>query len=101
MAGKGGRTPGAGRKPGVPNKITTDLKEMILGALDEAGGVKYLTQQATKSPGAFLTLIGKVLPTTLQGTGPNGAIIIATGVRRLNDADVPTAAADIQAETDE
>lgn len=27
-----------GRKPGTPNKITADLKAMILGALDEAGG---------------------------------------------------------------
>jgi hypothetical protein len=33
---KGRRPPaaGMGRKPGVPNKITTDLKEMILGALN-------------------------------------------------------------------
>jgi hypothetical protein len=90
-----GRKTGGGSRKGVPNKATADLKDMILGALDNAGGVDYLTRQATKSPGAFLTLIGKVLPTTLQGTGPAGAIIIATGVRRLTDADIhPAARAD-------
>ena len=74
MNGHGGRRDGAGRKPGVPNKISVDLKAMILGALDKAGGLDYLAEQATKSPGAFLTLIGKVLPTQLQGTGEDGAI---------------------------
>jgi hypothetical protein len=28
MAGVGGRTPGAGRKPGVPNKATAEIKEL-------------------------------------------------------------------------
>ena len=28
MAGKGGRTPGAGRKKGVPNKITADIRAL-------------------------------------------------------------------------
>jgi hypothetical protein len=71
---RGGKREGAGRKPGVPNKDNAELREMILGALDKAGGVDYLTTQAVQSPAAFLTLIGKVLPTTLQGTGKDGAI---------------------------
>jgi len=51
-----------GRQAGTPNKIPKALKEMILEALDGAGGVSYLQQQAEKSPGAFLTLVGKILP---------------------------------------
>lgn len=71
---RGGKRPGAGRKKGVPNKTTTELKEMILGALDAAGGVDYLTDRAKdpRTAGAFLTLVGKVLPMTVQGPGPNG-----------------------------
>jgi hypothetical protein len=64
---KGGARPGAGRKKGVPNKVTTDLKNMILSALDSAGGEDYLKNQAIENPNAFMTLIGKVLPTTLAG----------------------------------
>jgi hypothetical protein len=59
--------PGPGRPAGVPNKATKALKDMILGALDRAGGEKYLMEQATKNPGPFLALIGKVLPTTIAG----------------------------------
>ena len=29
MAGKGGKTPGAGRKPGVPNKRTQELQAKV------------------------------------------------------------------------
>lgn len=64
---RGGARPGAGRKKGVPNKLTTELKSMILGALDDAGGQKYLASQAKKNPVAFLTLVGKVLPMTVSG----------------------------------
>ena len=65
----GGRRPGAGRKKGVPNKVTADIKAMVLGALDRAGGEEYMLDQAKNNPNAFLTLVGKVLPT--QITGPN------------------------------
>lgn len=37
MAGRGSPKTG-GRQKGTPNKINADLKAMILGALDEAGG---------------------------------------------------------------
>ncbi len=56
--------PGPGRPKGSVNKMTVDLKTMILGALDEAGGVDYLVRCANdpKTASAFLTLVGKVLP---------------------------------------
>ena len=37
---------GKGRKPGSQNKVPKALKEMILGALERAGGEDYLLQQA-------------------------------------------------------
>jgi hypothetical protein len=63
------KTPGSGRKKGVPNKTTAALKDMILKALDESGGVKYLVAQAHENPTAFLTLVGRVLPHTITGDG--------------------------------
>lgn len=67
------KTSGQGRPKGVPNKLTADLKSMILGALSDVGGREYLAQQALESPGAFMTLVGKVLP--LQVTGENGGAV--------------------------
>ena len=57
---------GKGRLKGVPNKATKALKDMILGALDDAGGQDYLRRQSIENPTAFMTLIGKVLPTTIN-----------------------------------
>jgi hypothetical protein len=54
----------------MPNKLNADVKAMILGALNAAGGQEYLLQQAEKNPVAFLTLLGKILP--LQVTGKDG-----------------------------
>jgi hypothetical protein len=50
------------------------LKDMILAALDKAGGEEYLVEQAHKNPGAFMTLVGKVLP--LAVTGNDGGELI-------------------------
>lgn len=60
----------------MPNKVTKELKDMILQALDGAGGIAYLQEKAEdpKTAGAFLTLVGKVLP--LQVTGEDGGALI-------------------------
>lgn len=76
---------GSGRIAGQQTRYPTELKEMILEALDRAGGkgeygekggVVYLRNQAIDNPVAFMTLLGKVLPLTIQGTGKNGQFLI-------------------------
>jgi hypothetical protein len=91
-SGRGGKREGAGRKPGVPNKLTGQVKEMSLEALHDAGGVNYLSEQADQNPSAFMTLLGKVLP--LQVTGdPNNPLQIIDRVERvIVDVVAPTAA---------
>jgi hypothetical protein len=75
-----------GRQKGVPNKVTGALKDMILGALNEAGGMDYLVKQAGANPTAFLTLVGKVLPMTVAGhDGGALSLTVLTGVPRAAD----------------
>lgn len=61
--------PGPGRPPGSPNKTTRLIKEAIIEAAERAGGkggmVAYLQQQAKKTPGPFLALLGKLIPTEM------------------------------------
>lgn len=57
-----------GRRVGSENKVSRELKDMILSALDGAGGEAYLQKQATENPTAFLTLVGKVLPLKVAGS---------------------------------
>lgn len=67
---------GGGSRKGIPNKVNKELKDMILGALDDAGGQKYLAQQAIENPAAFMTLIGKVLPKDLNIGGQSDNPIV-------------------------
>lgn len=69
---------GPGRPKGLPNKNSAQLKEMILCALEQSGGVDYLVECANneKTKGAFLALIGKVLPMTIAGDSDNPAKIV-------------------------
>ena len=68
---------GRGRPKGATNKMSRTLKEMILEALDKAGGVDYLVQRAHENDGAFLTLVGKVLPMEMKAD-------ITTGGEKLS-----------------
>lgn len=72
---KKGQKSGPGRPKGQKNKATLELKEMILEALGEAGGVSYLVRKAEdpKTASSFLALIGKVLPMTIAGD-PNAPV---------------------------
>lgn len=60
---------GPGRPKGALNKTTAAVKDMILQALSNKGGVTYLEEQADKNPTAFLSLIGKVIPLDVNASG--------------------------------
>ncbi len=66
----GGARPGAGRPKGSLDKGNALIREMVAQALDQAGGVEYLSRIAETHPGPFLNLVGKVLP--IQVTGAEG-----------------------------
>ena len=65
---------GRGRPKGTPNKTTAAIKEMVIAALDKAGGVNYLAARAKDTPAAFMTLVGKVLPLQLSGDPANPVV---------------------------
>lgn len=74
-----------GRPKGTPNKTTGQIKEMVVQALHEAGGVQYLVTQAKKNPKAFLALLGRVLPLQVTGAGEGGALLIQHVTRTVID----------------
>lgn len=73
--GKSAGNRGRGRPKGVPNKTPAAIKDMILGALNNKGGVKYLERQADENPVAFMGLIGKVIPLQVVGSGEDGEVV--------------------------
>jgi len=73
LAKDGGFKKGNPGKPkGAKDKSTRGIRGMILQALSNVGGVKYLEQQAKDQPVAFLSLVGKVLP--LDVTSSDGSM---------------------------
>lgn len=75
----GGKT-----RKGAPNKVTANIKNMILTALNSAGGAEYLERRANdpRTAAAFLGLVGKVLP--MQVTGEDGdEIRFVTRIERV------------------
>jgi hypothetical protein len=69
LSGRGGARAGAGRPKGSLDKGNALLREMIVEALDVAGGVQYLVEKAESHPQAFMSLIGRVLPMQVTGEG--------------------------------
>lgn len=59
-----------GRKRGTPNKNTAEVRDMLRGALEDAGGRDYLKRCATDSSdkvrAAFLSLVGKLVPSEVN-----------------------------------
>lgn len=72
--------PKGGSRKGIPNKVTGEVKQMVLDALEGAGGVKYLIAQAKAKPAAFLALVGKVMPMQITGD-PENPLALAVTVR--------------------
>ena len=75
--------PKGGSRKGIPNKTTKALKDMILGALDDAGGQAFLLRQARKKNNApFMALVAKILP--MQVTGEGGGPLKVEEVRSMS-----------------
>jgi len=78
MAAPKGHKRYGGRQKGTPNKLNADVKGMILEALNGVGGVRYLQRQADENPTAFMTLVGKVLPTQVNLGDHEGKRLVPT-----------------------
>lgn len=67
MAKAKGTPKTGGRQKGTPNKTTKALKDSIMEAFFAVGGAKYLKKVAKDDPKAFISLLGRVVPTEIKG----------------------------------
>lgn len=66
-----------GRAKGTTNKVTKDLRDMILGALADAGGQAYLLKQSGENPVAFMSLVAKLIPKEIRAdVGHTGGVMM-------------------------
>lgn len=65
---KPGPNAGKGRKKGVPNKITADMRAIALAAFHKGGGEDWLVEQMSKNPAAMLSLFKALIPSQVNAT---------------------------------
>jgi hypothetical protein len=72
------KTPGSGRKPGTPNKMTATAKEALTLAFQGIGGVPALTEWAKDNQTEFYKIWSRLLPQEVNAalTGKDGRDII-------------------------
>lgn len=75
-----------GRTKGTPNKLTASVKDAILAAFDQVGGVQYLADTAVTHPVAFMSLLGRVLPVQQEHSGKDGAPLLPPVIQFVEDA---------------
>lgn len=59
---------GKGRKAGHPNKVTKEVKEVILECFTRIGGIAAFAEWAKKNQTKFYYIYAKMLPINLQAT---------------------------------
>ena len=77
---------GPGRPRGSVNRTTKMLRECILEAARLSGGGRdgmtaYLRRQADENPVAFMSLLGRVLPSTLAASSDDGSPLVVEIVK--------------------
>lgn len=86
------KPPNSGRKKGVQNKFTRDMKEAFLEAFNKLGGANWLYELGKRDRRAFAGLCRAMLPT--QITGKDGAPIqlltekAVTGLEKLSSTEI-------------
>lgn len=92
MAGPG-RPKTGGRRKGVQNKVTREIREALIEAFDQAGGVAYLVERSKDQPVAFMAMLGRLLPSeikaSIEGESPLVRIFCTRGPSLLAVAAPP------------
>lgn len=73
-----------GRAKGVQNKATREVKEALISAFEELGGVDGLVEWGKKNQTEFYKLWVKLLPAQLNLAGANGKDLFAKFAEAVN-----------------
>lgn len=80
----GGKRPGSGRKKGVPNKLTTSMRQAWMDAFDKLGGVDSLVRWGQTNPDDFYKAVTKLIPQDVtSGDKPLAGMVWTFGERKV------------------
>ena len=80
-------------RKGVKNRVSSDLKGLILQALERSGGCTWLQKLAEEQPGHFTKLLAMLVPREISHSG------ILTGVSVVINSNISSLGAGFSART--
>jgi hypothetical protein len=90
-----------GRKPGVQNVVTRDVKAAIMMAMDGIGGVARLIEWIKEDPrnehSFWVHIMPRLIPLSIHGGGPGGEIELSMKIdpaellKKLTERGLPSA----------
>lgn len=82
---KGGKREGAGRKAGVPNKLSSTVKDNVVAVFDQIGGIAQMAQWAQENPTPFYNIYSKLIPVEakVEGAGDNGEHLVDITIKLI------------------
>ena len=72
---RGGKREGSGRKAGVPNKLSSTVKENVIEVFELIGGINTMSIWAKENPNQFYNIYAKILPMQTEISGVDGSAI--------------------------
>lgn len=72
---RGGKREGSGRKAGVPNKLSSTVKDNVIAVFDALGGIDHMATWASENPNNFYNIYAKILPIQQEIGGIDGSSI--------------------------
>ena len=70
-----------GRTKGTPNRLTSELRDLMLGALDDLGGREWVVERARERPELMFQMLGRLLPRDVKLDAERDVTIkVVTGV---------------------
>ena len=72
---RGGKRENAGRPAGVPNKLSSSVKDNVTQVFEDIGGLVFMADWAKQNPNQFFNIYSKLLPLQVNGSGEDGEFI--------------------------
>lgn len=82
MANPHPKRPTRSRK-GSPNRVTASIKQAFKEAFDQRGGVSALLTWADENPTAFYQVVGRLIPTEVNGSMEHVVLTMAERKARI------------------
>ena len=71
-----GKPKTGGRRPGVPNRLTTAFREAVQHVYDDIGGHEAFSSWAKENPTEFYRIAARLIPTEMRENSQDNRVVV-------------------------